>query len=733
MNRVVRLSFSLCFVFVLLFGLAPRLTAQAQTANISGVVTDPGGAAIFAARVRAEALPLSPGRAEDTSSSHPAREVSTRDGHFAMALDPGRYRIVISHASFARAQQEITVLAGETRELRIRMTLEPLSANVIVTAQAIPLDAESSSAPVTILTREQIERRGSTSLPDLLVTLPGFSLGRNNAEGGLTSLFLDGGNSTYTQVLVDGVEVNEPGGIVDFSNFTVDNIEKIEVVHGAESALYGSDAMTGVIQIFTRRGVTRQPELTAFAEGGNFSTGRGGVELSGLLGRFDYAAAFADLQTQGQGPNDSFRNRTMSGNFGWRFSDTSHVSLSLRDSNSAAGVPGPTLLVPANLTDHTALHNFSARLHAEFTSGSHWRHELTAAQSYNREFDFDPFFQTFLQYNRASAKAQSTYFTAHLSATAGYEYEVENGFISFIGLHARRNNQGGFVDLRWQPFARLTFNAGGRAEDNANFGTRVMPRAGAAYTLRLAKGFFGDTRLRASYGQGIKEPRFDQSFGTDPCFPGNPHLRPEQSRTVHAGVEQKLAADRVRLTADYFDNRFRNIISFQAVTSSLPACALFGAGSYFNTNLARARGANLAGEARLTHWLTATANYTYDSTRVLDAPNLFDPNYVPGSRLLRRPVHSGNLLVNAAFRRMNLSVNGYFTGKRADSDFLGLGLTSNPGYARFDLYASYRVGRGLSFYARIANLAGKQYQDVLGFPALGREFRAGVKYTTRHE
>ena len=234
-------------------------------------------------------------------------------------------RAIRSHA----AEQEITIAAGETRELQVRLALEPLSSKVVVTAQALPLDAESSPAPLTILTREQIDQRVATSLPDLLETQPGFSLGRTGPEGGSASLFLDGGNSNYTKVLVDGAPANQPGGLIDFSNFTLDNIDKIEIVHGAESALYGSDAMDGVIQIFTHRGTTRIPEFTAFADGGNFATGHGGAELSGLLGRFDYSAGVSDLETAGQGPNDAFRNRTLSGNFGWRFSDTARVSLAL--------------------------------------------------------------------------------------------------------------------------------------------------------------------------------------------------------------------------------------------------------------------------------------------------------------------------------------------------------------------------------------------------------------------
>ncbi len=373
------LLFIFSVVSLIVISLTSPAWAQTQTsATLSGSVTDPRGATIASAQISVEQIPPAGG---------PARAVSGSDGRFSLTLAPGRYRVTISRDSFAQVAQEITVAPGETRELNVHMTLEPLSSKVVVTAQAFPLDADSSPAPVTILTRQDIEQRVATSLPDLLATQPGFSLGRTGPEGGQTSLFLDGGNSNYTKVLVDGTPVNLPGGLVDFSNLTLDNIEKIEIVHGAESALYGSDAMDGVIQIFTHRGTTRTPELIAFGEGGNFSTGRGGAEFSGLLGQFDYSAGASDLQTDGQGPNDRFRNRTLSGNFGWRFSDTARVSLSLRDNDSDAGTPGPTVIEPPNLDQHFGLHKFSANLHAEFATGAHWRHQLTGFESYYRQTD----------------------------------------------------------------------------------------------------------------------------------------------------------------------------------------------------------------------------------------------------------------------------------------------------------------------------------------------------------
>ncbi len=736
MRFSLRVLFFLHAVFLIFACIVPSSAAQTKSAKLSGTVTDPQGSLIPDAQVRAESIP---------PSGSPARGVSSNEGRFVLILAPGRYRVTISRDSFATAEQEVTLAAGETRELQVRLGLEPLSSKVDVTAQALPIEAESSPAPLTILTRQQIEQRVATSLPDLLGTQPGFSLGRTGPEGGTASLFLDGGNSNYTKVLIDGIPANEPGGLVDFSNFTLDNIDKIEIVHGAESALYGSDAMDGVIQIFTHRGTTRVPDFTAFTDGGNFATGRGGADLSGLLGRFDYSAGVSDLETQGQGPNDAFRNRTLSGNFGWRFSDTARISLDLRDNDSNAGTPGQTLLQPANLTDTIAEHNFGAGLRADFATGTHWQHQLSATESYFREFNFDPFTPTNYQYNRVDFTGQSSYLFKTLGITAGYEYEVENGFLSTTadaGLslaetHARRNNQAGFLDARWGPVARLMLSAGARAEDNADFGTRVMPRAGVSYTLRIDKGTIGDTRLLASYGQGIVEPRFDQSYGTDPCFPGDPSLLPEESRTVHAGFEQKLASDRVRVTANYFDNNFHNIVSFLSVAPSaacLAAGAPFGAGTFFNTDLARARGGNFSAEARIARWLSASGNYTYDSTRTLSAPTDsadLDPNYLPGSRLLRRPVNSGNVMLNAAVWRINWNVSGYFTGIRYDYNYPGQII--DPGYALINLAATFDVARGFSIYGRIANLANKQYEEAYGFPALGREFRIGVKYTTHHE
>jgi vitamin B12 transporter len=696
--------------------------SRSTNANLSGNITDVTGAAISGVRINAE-----------PADGRNASAVSTRssaDGTYRFALPAGRYRVHISQDSFVSRDLIVELAPGESRTVNLELILQPLSSSVAVTAQVIPVPAQQTTAPVDIITREEIEQRQAVFIPDLLYTSPGVAIGRTGPFGGSASLFLNGGNSNFTKVLVDGTPINPPGSAVDFSSLTTDNLEKVEIVRGAESAFYGSDAVSGVVQFFSRRGETRIPEASLFAEGGSFSSGRGGAQLSGLLGKFDYSGAASYFSTDGQGPNDAFLNRAVSGNFGYSFSDTNQIHLSLRHNTSGAGIPGATLFGPPDLTQGYGQKIFSANLRWDLSTGSHWHHQLMGTESYTRQhsFDFKPTFgyDDVLKYNRAGISAQSTYVSKNFAATAGYQYEVENGAITFVSPgHLRRNNEGGYLDLRYSPISRLSLDLGIRAEANDSFGTRVSPRAGGSYFLHSGTGFVGDTRYRVFYGQGIKEPRFDQTFGTDPCFPGNPNLRPEASKGWSTGFEQKLASDRIKLSADYFYTRFYDVISFAYNPSPNPNFC----GTYFNTDLAISRGVNIIGETHLRKWLHVVGNYTYDDTRVLKSENpFFDPSQIPGNHLLRRPVNSGSLALNVFYARINWNLIGYFSGARTDSNFVDPTQTKNPGYARFDIAASYNLTRGFALTARATNLFDKQYQDALGYPALGRDYRFGVRY-----
>jgi vitamin B12 transporter len=704
------------FLAFLLFSPNTYLQAQSQV-HLSGQVTDASGYGVASVRIIAQP--------QGAHSPQIYETTSTSDGSYSLSFPPGSYRLRFEHSAFVTHQLTLQFPLGESRKLDLRLEIAQLSENVVVTANAQPLEESQTPAPVDLIGRDEIDQRQTVLLPDLLATQLGIAITRTGRIGGLTTLFVDGGNSSFAKVLVDGTPINLPGGDVDFSNLTLDNVDKVEIVHGAESALYGTDAMTGVIQIFTHRGTTRIPEANLFAEGGSFSSVRGGAQFSGALAGFDYSASGSYFHTDGQGVNDADLIRSYTGNVGYSFSDSNQIRLSVRSNSSFAGTPGQTLLLPADPSAFYDLQQLSANLSWSFQTSAHWSHRVSATEArYFSNSGFPPFGNALNQANRAGGWAQSTYSFRQGGFTAGYQYEVENATSSGFGfVHGHRNNQGGFLDGRWSPISRLTLSAGARAEDNTSFGTRVVPRAGAVFGVRYAKGFWGDTRARVSYGQGIEEPTILESFNTDPCSIGNPNLRPQRSRTVNVGVDQYLVDDRFRISATYFADRFRDLIAFVVVPQA--GCP-FGDTQVLNTDLSRARGVNFSAAMRLRHWLSLNGNYSLDDTRVLRSSTASSGFQVPGQHLLRRPVNSGNIWLNANYRRLNLNVNAYFTGVRTDSDFDGFGLTRNPGYARFDVASSYTIGRGISLYARATNLFDKQYQDAIGFPALGRDVRVGM-------
>ncbi|MFZ0640349.1 MAG: TonB-dependent receptor [Candidatus Acidiferrales bacterium] len=733
MKLCVRHLLPFSFLAALLFSFSFFTPAQAQSqAVLFGRVTDRSGAAIAAAQIVAEPV----ARTQISVSTR-----SAADGSFSLTLPPGTYRVRISSPQMAEVDQELTLREGQRREWGVRMELAPLSSKVVVSAQAEPAPANTVASPVTVLTEQDIEQRQALWLAPLLASTAGASIARLGPLGGVTSFFLDGGNSNFTKILVDGTPINQPGGDIDLSNLDVTNIDKIEIVHGATSALFGSDAVDGVVQIFTHQGTTEEPAVTLLGEGGTFDTGRGEAQLSGVLGKFDYAPAISYFDSDGQGPNDRFRDTTLSGNFGWKFSDTDKIHLSLRNSDSDAGQPGQTLLEPPLLGQSSDLHDFSANLSWDFSTGTHWENHLDATESYFYDFIIDiPAFTEVDEFNRAGFEGQSTYLNGPLAVSLGYNYEVENG--SAAGPHERRNNQGGYLEMHYQFNRRLTAIAGVRAEDNASFGTRVVPRTGIAYLARFGSGFWGETRLRSSYGLGIKEPDFEDSYENDPCYPGNPNLAPERSDTFNAGIDQELANERVKFSETFFRNEYYHIVSFASCIPGAPCgfpipstCtpsdeqAEGGYGTFFNTDAARAYGAETTIEARPLRWLSILGNYTYDNTLVLKSPNAFDPTLTPGNRLFLRPLNSANLILNAAFRRMDWNLAGYFVGRETDSDFLGLGFTSNPGYFRLDLGTQFAVRYGFSVLAHAENLLDRHYQDAVGYPALGLNYLAGVKYT----
>jgi vitamin B12 transporter len=732
-----RSVFSIPFL-LLTFLILPAVSFGQTSASIRGTITDPTGGAVAGASVSAWA----------NDNAKPIAAAQTGDdGTFSMSVAPGHYRLTISAANFAPdTASDVAAMSGPPTTLDVKLQLAPMSSNVVISAEAQPRLASDVVAPVDVITRQDIDDEQQPWLTPMLATVPGISFSQLGAEGGTVSIFLDGGNSNYTKVLVDGVpaDVSLPGISFDPSAYTTDGIDKIEVVHGASSVLYGSDAMTGAIDILTHRGTTATPELVLQGDGGTFDTGRGSGQLSGALGRFDYSVAAGYFSTRGQSPgtyvleNDGpltypfLRDTTLSGNFGWKFSDSNTLRLTLRNNTSDAGDPGQTLLA-SNPTDEfnpveagvdTGEHEFTSGLSWDFSTGQHWQNHVQGFDS--RTQIAIPAFETLDKFNAAGLDARTTYLFKGGAITAGYYFENETG-----GVLGRHDNAG-YLEARYQFTRRLTAVAGGRVEANDSYGTRFVPRVGANYTARYGSGLWGNTRLLASFGQGIKEP---------PLFPEGctPDLKPEQSTTFDAGFDQDFDSGRARLSATFFHNDFHNIVSFASgeMPNGMPQnCSPFF-GSYFNTDKARAYGTDSSFTVRLARWIDVRGTYSYDDSRVLDSPNASDPALVPGNRLLKRPLNSADLMVNLHHRGIRWNITGYLVGRRTDSDFLsetedgvcqsGPCIKSDPGYVRWDTSAVVPLRYGLSLTAHFQNVFDKHYSDAVGYPALGYNYLVGIR------
>jgi outer membrane receptor protein involved in Fe transport len=257
---------------------------------------------------------------------------------------------------------------------------------------------------------------------------------------------------------------------------------------------------------------------------------------------------------------------------------------------------------------------------------------------------------------------------------------------------------------------------------NENFGNKAVPRVAASLLALRGGEKLSGTRLRFAYGEGIKEPRLEESFGIGAfnLIP-NPGLRPEASHSLEAGVQQEFDRGKYSLSATYFHNLFLDQIAFSFNSLTFES-------QYVNLNRARAHGAELEFHGRPHTGFTLDAAYTYTSTEILEAPLAFDPLLAAGAPLLRRPRHSGSILSTFTGKRWGGSLGASLVGRRTDSDFLGLGVNHAAGYARLDLGGWYAINRRVTAYANLGNALDKRYEEAAGYPALRVNFRAGFRF-----
>jgi vitamin B12 transporter len=665
-------------------------------------------------------------------------------------LPDRHYRVVVLAPGFAEQSLRISLPQREALDVTLKLATTPQT--VVVSASATPAAAGQTGSSVSLLTSQQLKTLDPISASGALRYVPGAIVSTTGRRGNLATLFVRGGESNYNKVLIDGVPVNTPGGLFDFGVVPVSNVEHLEVERGAESAIYGSDAMTSVVQLWTATGSTRTPEVVLGADGGNLSTAHGYLSLAGARSVFDYNLFADQFNTQGQDINDAYSNSLQGGNVGARLARQVALRLRLRHYNSYTGIQSSwwfngSPLLPPDPAQYARQNNFLAGADIAVSGPGAWQHEFRGFEYHHSALNtnpaddpdrpFDSAFNSLARYNRAGFSYEGIYTPRAWAQTAlGYTFEDENGFInnsSAFGItttHGLRRNSYLFGQeaITWE---RLSVLAGLGFAHNESFGNKFVPRASASFLLVGGNALFSGTRLHAGYSEGIKEPSFEQSFGITGTFPTlpNPDLKPEQNRAVEAGVEQSLFSNHLSLSALCFRNLFRDQIEFEYDS-------LTGTSQYINFNRAMAHGAELVLSARIANSLSLSGGYTYTSTRIEQAPPCdpaagCDPRiYGTGAPLLRRPRHAGNFLLTYTKHRWSADIGAVAMGRRPDSDFL-FGyippIYYAAGYARLDLGGWYAVSRHLTAYANVENALNHHYNEVLGYPALRANFRAGLR------
>ncbi|HEV8380658.1 MAG TPA: TonB-dependent receptor [Gemmatimonadales bacterium] len=609
---------------------------------------------------------------------------------------------------------------------------------IVVTATRTPVSAELVPSAVTVLRGVDLVAQGIRTVADALEMVPGAHIVETGSYGGQTSLFMRGGESDYVKLLLDGVPLNQAGGGIDLAHLTTDNIDRIEIVRGPVSVLYGSDAMTGVVQIFTRSGggshITA-PQLGAELRAGTYDSRDGALDIVGGTRTFSYSARASQFSSDGLYPyNNHYRNRVASARLRVMPDSRTDASLTYRYGDDLYHFPTNGQGAPVDSNQRAAERGPLLSLSAGRVLGEHLEARINVAlkearQFYNDEPDSpgeDGAFWSRDYLRRSSVGAFVTWRNHDkINVISGVEYEDErqrgrSEFTTRAGppfpdsIAVQRNNTGYFTQAVIGA-GRASVTLGGRVDDNSEFGSHGTYRAGVVY--RLAAG----TRLRASAGTGFKEPTFFENFARG-SFRGNPYLKPESSKSWEVGVEHTLKGGHARAAVTYFNQRFQHLIDF--TSNPVPPDSF----NYFNVGGASADGVELSVAFEFNSGGSAKLTYDYLRTRV-ENPGFGtgpDAAFSPGRRLLRRPTHGFvQETVVPIGNRLRATLMIRFVGDRDDLDFsqTPAGRLTLPPYSRVNVSAEYRpLNRvaGLSLSVRVENLFNNHSSEITNFRVRGR-------------
>jgi iron complex outermembrane receptor protein/vitamin B12 transporter len=780
------------------------LAAGAQASTIRGRVTDPLGAAVANAQVQL----LDNNRAVATTGTDSTGNFVLRD------VKAGRFRLRAAAATFSATDSEsFFVTDKETAVRNIVLPLPEIRQEVVVTATGVPISQAQVGASVAVLQGQDYLNR--LDVLDPLRSAPGVQLTQTGQRGAAATLFIRGGNSDSSKVLIDGVPATEVGGLTNFGVLSAAGVDQIEVFRGPNSVLYGADALAGVVNQATRRGTTLAPELTFSADGGNFGTyGQQGT-VGGAWRELDYFSSYSFFNTSNTIPNSRFRNGTYAGNFGWSIDNANSLRVTVRRLGTSLGAPNSIELFGVPDTGHQNDHDTFIGATYENQATTKWHNLLRyGASRLDRKFNkpFSPGIPSngvFLgtpvtlhggngftvtgqaildfdgccpQSNVSVAKRDFVYgqtdysFSPHLTSLLAYRYEAERGTSSSVspfgsfGNSVDRRNMSYILETHGDLWNRLFFSLGGALEKNAVFGTEATPRVTLAfYPFLSSSGVWRATKLKASFGKGIKEPSiFEETsslFDVLRSTPGGQQrieqdgIRPigaVRSRSYELGIEQSIT-DSTRINLTVFHNQFKDVIEFVSNNglTHLGLAPINAFGATINSSDFRAQGLEAEIIHRVSKSLIARAGYTLLDAKVQRSftDDVLFPSFNPlfptvpigafsplvGARPFRRARNSGFISVTYNRSRWAALLQGSFIGHRDDSTFLLFSdanfdntlLLPNQNldkpYQKLDLSGDFRVNRFLRLYASMENLLSQHYDEAFGFPAAPFTFRAGIK------
>jgi vitamin B12 transporter len=593
-----------------------------------------------------------------------------------------------------------TVWADETIKIK----------EVVVTATKMEEAVEETTSDVIVIRSKDIKKMNTQFVTDILKNVSELNLTQNGGAGKQATIILRGGNTEHTLVMIDGVKVKSTTtGTFDFSTINVDDIERVEIVKGPQSTIYGSEAMAGVINIITKKG-KGAPKIAASFEAGSYGTYKPSATVSGGSDKADYRLTGTYFNSNGISAakkgteKDGYKNASVSGKFG--FSPADVVDLELTGKyyydRSELDVFGKDDL---NYVQHGHHYLFSGK--GKFYFLDIWEQILTVSTVKDALKYRDPDTPN----NNAEVITgmdtidwqHNFYLSEAYILTFGAEYREESGE-NKGGFNKTVDNKALYVNNKVKLFNDdLIINAGLRIDDHETFGEETTYRIGGVYNIRPAS-----LAVKASYATAFRAPTLNELFYKDPWgSSGNPNLKPETSSSWEIGIEKEIIEDRASVSATYFNQKYEDLIDWVETPP--------GSWTYMPLNISNAevRGLETGASVHVTEEVLVTTSYTYLDTE----------NKQTGERLRRRPKDKVSVTAEYSSSPVDILLSYTFVGKVFDSESYGhLG-----SYSLVNLSGSYKLKENIKLYARIDNLFDEDYETAGGFNTPDLSAFAGVK------